>query len=70
MRIKISMHEIKCPSCGKTFNLNKTDYEDILNQDAQMAKRFNKNIVYEGERMLCILQIYQLKISEGLAVKK
>jgi len=26
------MHEIKCPNCGKTFNLDETDYADILNQ--------------------------------------
>lgn len=26
------MHEIKCPNCGKTFNLDETGYADILNQ--------------------------------------
>lgn len=26
------MHEIKCPNCNKIFNLDETDYADILNQ--------------------------------------
>ncbi len=26
------MHEIKCPNCGKEFNLDETGYADILNQ--------------------------------------
>ena len=26
------MHEIKCPNCGKTFNLDETGYAEILNQ--------------------------------------
>jgi hypothetical protein len=26
------MHEIKCPNCGKTFNLDEAGYADILNQ--------------------------------------
>ena len=26
------MSEIKCPNCGKAFNLDETDYADILNQ--------------------------------------
>lgn len=26
------MHEIKCPKCGKTFNLDEAGYADILNQ--------------------------------------
>jgi hypothetical protein len=26
------MHEIKCPNCGKTFNLDETGYADILSQ--------------------------------------
>ena len=26
------MHEIKCPNCGKTFNIDEAGYADILNQ--------------------------------------
>ena len=26
------MREIRCPNCGKTINLDETDYADILNQ--------------------------------------
>ncbi len=34
------MHEIKCPNCGKTFNIDETGYADILNQVRNDA--FNK----------------------------
>ena len=26
------MHQIKCPNCGKSFNLDETDYAEILSQ--------------------------------------
>lgn len=34
------MHEIKCPNCSKTFNLDEAGYVDILNQVRNDA--FNK----------------------------
>ena len=34
------MHEIKCPSCGKTFKIDEAGYADILNQVRDEA--FNK----------------------------
>jgi len=41
------MHEIKCPNCGKTFNLDEAGYADILNQVRNEAfdKALNERLV-------------------------
>ena len=36
------MHEIKCPNCGKTFNLDEAGYAEILNKVRNEA--FNKDL--------------------------
>ncbi len=39
------MHEIKCPHCGKAFNIDEAGYADILNQVRE--KHYEAHINWE-----------------------
>jgi hypothetical protein len=55
------MHEIKCPNCGKTFNLDETGYSEILNQVRNEA--FDKAL-HEQLKIVEQEKINSIKLAE------
>ena len=69
------MHEIKCPNCGKTFNLDEAGYADILNQVHNEAfdKALNERLVLAEQDKKAAIELAETKITsemEKIAVKK
>ena len=69
------MHEIKCPNCGKTFNLDEAGYADILNQVHNEAfdKALNERLVLAEQDKKAAIELAETKITsemEKIAAKK
>lgn len=69
------MHEIKCPNCGKTFNLDEAGYADILNQVRNEAfdKALNERLVLAEQDKKTAIELAETKIAsemEKIAAKK
>ena len=69
------MHEIKCPNCGKTFNLDEAGYADILNQVRNEAfdKALNERLVLAEQDKKTAVELAESKITgkmEKEAAKK
>jgi hypothetical protein len=69
------MHEIKCPNCGKTFNLDDTGYAEILNQVRNEAfdKALNERLVLAEQDKKSAIELAESKITsemEKMAAKK
>ena len=69
------MHEIKCPNCGKTFNLDETGYADILNQVRNEAfdKALHERLVLAEQDKKTALELAETKAAsemEKQAAKK
>ncbi|KAF0092536.1 MAG: hypothetical protein FD141_720 [Fusobacteria bacterium] len=58
------MHEIKCPNCGKTFNLDEAGYADILNQVRNEAfdKALNDRLVLAEQDKRNAIELAEIKI--------
>jgi hypothetical protein len=71
----VGMHEIKCPNCGKTFNLDEAGYADILNQVRNEAfdKALNERLVLAEQDKKTAIELAETKIAsemEKIAAKK
>jgi hypothetical protein len=69
------MHEIKCPNCGKTFNLDETGYADILNQVRNEAfdKALHERLVLAEQDKKAAIELAETKVAiemEKQAAKK
>ena len=69
------MQEIKCPNCGKTFNLDEAGYADILNQVRNEAfdKALNERLVLAEQDKKTAIELAETKIAsemEKIAAKK
>ena len=69
------MHEIKCPNCGTTFNLDETGYADILNQVRNEAfdKALHERLVLAEQDKKTALELAETKAAsemEKQAAKK
>ena len=69
------MHEIKCPNCGKTFNLDEAGYADILSQVHNEAfdKALNERLVLAEQDKKAAIELAETKITsemEKIAAKK
>lgn len=69
------MHEIKCPNCSKTFNLDETGYADILNQVRNEAfdKALHERLVLAEQDKKTALELAETKAAsemEKQAAKK
>lgn len=58
------MQEIKCPNCGKTFNLDEAGYADILNQVRNEAfdKALNDRLVLAEQDKKNAIELAEIKI--------
>lgn len=69
------MHEIKCPNCGKTFNLDEAGYADILNQVRNEAfdKALNERLALAEQDKKTAIELAETKSTsemEKIAAKK
>lgn len=69
------MHEIKCPNCGKTFNLDETGYADILNQVRNEAfdKALHERLLLAEQEKKAAIELAETKVAsemEKQAAKK
>lgn len=69
------MHEIKCPNCGKTFNLDETGYADILNQVRNEAfdKALHERLMLAEQEKKAAIELAETKVAsemEKQAAKK
>ena len=65
------MHEIKCPSCGKTFNLDEAGYADILSQVRNEAfdKALHERLVLAEQEKRVAIELAQTKITGEMEKK-
>ena len=65
------MHEIKCPSCGKTFNLDEAGYADILSQVRNEAfdKALHERLVLAEQEKRVAVELAQTKITGEMEKK-
>lgn len=65
------MHEIKCPNCGKAFNLDEAGYADILNQVRNVAfeKALNERLELAEQDKKCAIELAEVKIANEMEKK-
>ncbi len=65
------MHEIKCPSCGKTFSLDEAGYADILSQVRNEAfdKALHERLVLAEQEKRVAVELAQTKITGEMEKK-
>lgn len=59
------MHEIKCPHCGKTFNIDEAGYADILKQvrDEAFDKALNDRLVLAEQDKRTAIELAEAKVA-------
>jgi hypothetical protein len=62
------MQEIKCPNCGKIFNLDEAGYADILNQVRNEAfdKALNERLLLAEQDKKTAIELAELKVSSEM----
>jgi hypothetical protein len=62
------MHEIKCPNCGKTFNLDETGYADILNQvrNDEFDKALRERLALAEQDKRSAIELAEAKVTSNL----
>lgn len=62
------MHEIKCPNCGKAFNLDETGYAEILNQVRNDAfdKALQERLKLAEQDKKTAIELAETKITSNL----
>ena len=62
------MHEIKCPHCGKTFNIDEAGYADILKQvrDDEFEKILHERLELAEKDKESAIELAETKISSKL----
>ncbi len=65
------MHEIKCPHCGKTFNVDDAGYADILNQvrDDAFDKALHERLELAEKEKLAAVELAETKLAGELEKK-
>ena len=65
------MHEIKCPNCGKTFNLDEAGYADILGQVRNEAfdKALNERLVLAEQDKMTAIELAEIKVTSEMEKK-
>ncbi len=65
------MHEIKCPHCGKTFNIDEVGYADILNQvrDEAFDKALHERLELAEQEKLTAVELAETKLASELEKK-
>jgi len=62
------MHEIKCPHCGKTFNIDEAGYADILNQvrDEAFDKALHERLELAEQEKRTAVELAETKVASKL----
>lgn len=62
------MHEIKCPHCGKTFNIDETGYADILKQvrDETFDKALHERLALAEQDKKTAVELAETKIASEM----
>ena len=65
------MHEIKCPHCGKTFNIDEAGYADILSQvrDEAFDKALHERLELAEQEKLTAIELAETKLAGELEKK-
>jgi hypothetical protein len=65
------MNEIKCPNCGKAFNLDEAGYADILNQVHNEAfdKALHERLVLAEQDKKTAIELAEIKIASEMEKK-
>lgn len=65
------MHEIKCPNCGKTFNMDEAGYADILSQVHNEAfdKALQERLTLAEQEKKTAVELAETKIAGEMARK-
>ena len=65
------MHEIICPHCGKTFNIDEAGYADILNQvrDEAFDKALHERLELAEQEKLTAVELAETKLASELERK-
>jgi hypothetical protein len=65
------MHEIKCPNCGKTFNLDETGYAEILNQVRNDAfdKALQERLKLAEQDKKTAIELAETKVASEMEMK-
>ena len=65
------MHEIKCPNCGKSFNLDETDYAEILSQVRNEAfdKALNERLELAERDKKTAIELAEAKLRSEMQEK-
>lgn len=65
------MHEIKCPNCGKTFNLDEAGYADILGQVRNEAfdKALDERLVLAEQDKMTAIELAEIKVTSEMEKK-
>jgi len=64
----MSMHEIRCPHCGKAFKIDETGYADILKQvrDGEFDKQLHERLELAERDKANAVQIAEAKVASEL----
>ena len=62
------MHEIKCPHCGKTFNIDEAGYADILNQvrDEAFDKALHERLALAERDKQTAVELAEIKVASEM----
>lgn len=65
------MHEIKCPNCGKTFNLDEAGYADILSQVRNDAfeKALHERLHLAEQDKKTAIELAEIKVASEMEKK-
>lgn len=65
------MHEIKCPNCGKTFNLDEAGYAEILNQVRNDAfeKALHERLQLAEQDKKTAIELAEIKVASEMEKK-
>ena len=65
------MHEIKCPSCGKTFTLDEAGYADILSQvrDVAFEKALHERLLLAEQDKKTAIELAEAKVASEMEKK-
>ena len=63
--MEVKMSDIKCPSCGKTFNIDESDYASILNQvrDEAFEKALSERLSLADQDKKSAIELTETKIT-------
>src|SRR5680860_492203 len=62
------LREIKCPNCGKTFNIDEAGYADILNQvrDEAFDKALHERLALAEQDKKTAVELAEIKVASEM----